>query len=250
MISAVLIDDEQHCTDLLAIKIQNVAPSVKIASQFNNALDALEYLRNNDVDLVFLDIEMPHMNGFELLRNLPNHQFSVIFTTAYDQYAIQAIRHSALDYLLKPVLEEELIAAIQAYTEQSGDQNKKMNLLFENLQSTDLQQNKIALPTAAGFDIVKIGDILRCMSDNNYTHFYLTDDRHFIVSRTLKEVELSLSGCGFLRIHHSHFINCKFVEKVLRTDGGVVVMKGGVELPINKQKRDELLEFLVTIRRI
>lgn len=253
MYKAVLIDDELHCTELLQwLLADHFADSIQVAASFQQPAEAVRYLLNQKVDLVFLDIEMPGMNGFELLQKIMPTEADVIFVTAYDQYAIKAFSYSAISYLLKPVDDEELVKVITRWQEK---QQKKLlpgqwQLAQEQLQHRQAPKTKVALPTSEGLEFIAIADIIRCEADNNYTRIFCNDKTQHLICRTLKDVEKVLTESGFIRIHQSHLINPQHMRKLLRNDGGSIVMEDGSELPISRAKKDRILDLLSGIDKL
>lgn len=245
MIKAVIIDDEMHSVETLKWKLENYCPQVEIVATFNNPVDGLEHLKKNPPNLLFLDIEMPMLNGFDILEELGEVPFDVIFTTAYDEFGIQAIKFSALDYLLKPIQNQELKEAVEKYSKR-GPQKvspQQLEVLFKNIKNEEKgKPGRIALATKESIEFVKPDDIIVCSSDSNYTMVYLLDGRKKLISRTLKEFEGMLSTFNFFRVHHSHLINLTHVREYIRTDGGYIIMKNKMNIPISRGKRDELLK--------
>ena len=241
----ILIDDEKHCRDGLSIMLNKYCPQVEIADQCSNAKQALESIAENEPDLVFLDIEMPDMNGFEMLEYCKDYHFEIIFTTAYNEYAIQAIRHSALDYLLKPVNKDELINAIaRAKDNKSSHTSSRIEKLLELMEGKKVP-GRIALPTIDGLIMVDTKDIVYCESENNYTRFHLVNNKTIFVSKTLKKVEMLLEADdSFFRIHHSFIINLHFLQRYIKGDGGEVVMSTGQTLTVSRIKKLEFLDKL------
>ncbi|MGA0560327.1 LytR/AlgR family response regulator transcription factor [Larkinella sp. VNQ87] len=247
----ILVDDEKHATELLELKLRQVNPAVQVLAKFNQPEAALEFMRVTAFDLLFLDIEMPRMNGFDLLEQFAEFHFDVIFTTAYDQYAIRAFRFSALNYLLKPIREEELQQALTGWQQRQTKQLQRtqMSLFQEQLHPTPSLKTRLALPTQEGYEILEVNDIIRCMADASYTHFFLTNGQTLLICRTLKEVEQALEPSGFVRVHHSHLINPAYVRKIVRQEGGYLVMSDQAQVPVTKPKRDWLIERFSTIER-
>ena len=238
MIKAIILDDEKHSVATLAWKIEKFCPDVEVVKQFTDPVEALEYLQKNPPDLLFLDIEMPRLNGFEVLEELGDKvSFDVIFTTAYDEFGIRAVKASALDYLLKPVQNQELKAAIEKYKLKSG---KQMETLFSSQQES--KPNKIALATKESIEFVRPEEIILCSSDSNYTMIYLTNNRKKLISRTLKDVEQWLTPHGFYRAHHSHLVNLQHIKEYVRADGGYLMLSNGKTLPVARNRKDELLK--------
>ena len=243
MIRAILIDDEKPATELLEMKLKRLNMGVQVVAKFNQPEAAVEFVRVTEFDLLFLDIEMPRLNGFDLLAQFDAYHFDVIFTTAYDQYAIRAFRVSALSYLLKPIEEHDLRESLSRW-----QQKKIKQLQVPQIQSLQAQitpntpQTRLALPTHEGHEIIEIAQIVRCMADASYTHFYLENGQQLLICRTLKEVEQALEPNGFVRVHQSHLINPQYLRKIVKQEGGYLVMADGAQVPVAKQKRDLLVE--------
>lgn len=249
---AVLIDDEKYATELLAMKLAKLELGVQVLAHFNQPEAALEFVRQTPFDVLFLDIQMPRLNGFDLLAQLPSVPFDVVFTTAYDQYAVQAFRVSALNYLLKPVQESELRQVIELW-QQRGKQPlpaPQYALFQEYYQpSASPARARIALPTQEGHEIVEIADIIRCVAEAGYTYIHRQTAPPLLICRTLKEVSQALEPSGFVRVHHSHTINPAFLRKIVRQEGGYLLLSDGAQVPVTKLKRDFLLEQIAGIER-
>ena len=243
MMRAVLIDDEEYNLSSLKEKLSKHCPEVSIIATCDNAREGIESIQSLRPDIVFLDIEMPVMNGFVMLQQLTYRDFALIFVTAYDHYAIKAIRFSAMDYLVKPVEIDDLKAAVARAAEKMDTltPNKQLELLLENLVTQKKPYHRIAIPTAEGLQFVKVEDILYLEASINYTHIYLQSKIKYIVSRTLKEFEDMLPPDLFIRIHNSHIINKDHIERYIRGDGGQVVMSNGAALDVSKRKKAEFL---------
>jgi len=242
-----IIDDEKHCRDSLAILLAKHCPEVAVLGQCSSGEEGLRAIAQYEPDLVFLDISMPGMTGFEMLEQCEGHSFEVIFTTAYDEYAIQAIRHSALDYLLKPVDKTELLQAIaraKSSRATPAPAPVRIERLLE-LLDTRKETERVAVPTLDGLLIVNTRDILYCESENNYTRLFMVDGKNIFVSKTLKKVEAMLQGDrDFFRSHNSFLINLKYIHRYLRGEGGEVIMSNGKSLPISRLKKQEFLDRL------
>lgn len=249
MIKAVILDDELHSIETLQWKLENYCPDVKITTTFNDPVKAVDYLKSNPPDLLFLDIEMPMLNGFDVLEELGNNlAFDVIFTTAYDQFGIQAVKASALDYLLKPVQNKELKEAVEKYKSKSNDEVRSGQIkgLLENVKTARTGgTQKIALATKESIEFVNPNEIIVCTSDSNYTMLYLLNNRKKLISKTLKEFEGLLRPHNFYRSHNSHLVNLAEIKEFIRGDGGYLVMKNGMKVPVSKNKREELLKRLM-----
>lgn len=242
MIKALLIDDEPLCLDVLENDLQTHCPEVKILAKCDSAKEGLKAIKEHKPDLIFLDIEMPWMNGFEMLEVIDPINFEVIFTTAYDEFAVQAFRISAIDYLLKPIDKKDLIAAVKKVLDKQAPMLSKsqLDVLMDNMNPTQSNQ-RVALPDKTGFEFVQIKDILYCEADGNYTCFYLENKKKKLISRPMKEVEKMLSDFNFCRIHNSFLINLDQTQRYVRGDGGYVEMVGGAVLNVARSKKDELL---------
>ncbi|MBK0382577.1 response regulator transcription factor [Pedobacter sp. SD-b] len=251
MISIVIIDDELHCTASLQMLIDGLNKNIQIIAVFNDARLAQDYLRQNTFDLLFLDIEMPGLNGFELLNSLSQFKFDVVFTTAYDQYAIKAFNFSAVSYLLKPIDPLELSNCIDLW-ERKNQKYLTLNqfdFLIDSLQNGNAQNKKLALPTTYGLEFIAIENIIRCQSESSYTHFFLKNEEKHLICRTLKEVEQILFKNGFVRIHQSHLINPAYLKKYIRNDGGYVLMEDGEKISVSKSNKDKITEIFDQIGR-
>jgi two-component system LytT family response regulator len=245
MIKAIIIDDEAHCIDTLTLQLQEYCPNVAVAASCRSAKEGLEAIQSLHPDVVFLDIEMPVMNGFQMLENLKSIPLSVIFTTSFDQYALKAIRFSALDYLLKPVDPKELIAAVHKIQSQpSHALPEQFDMLFSRLQQKVTLFNKIAIPTTEGYELVNCADIVYCEADDNYTRFYMKDKKKITATRALKEVEEQLQELShFARIHHSYMVNMNEVTRYARGEGGYLVMGDGSTVNVSRSRKDTLMKW-------
>nr|WP_233167051.1 LytTR family DNA-binding domain-containing protein [Pedobacter sp. ASV2] len=248
MITAILVDDEPINNSNLKALLLRHCQQMDIIATANTADEALNQIFSLKPDVVFLDIEMPDKNGFDLLKSIENPQFAVVFVTAYDAYGIMAIKFSALDYLLKPINIEELKHTV-VKIEQSVAA-KKQNLRLENLlnlldKKNPDQNQKIALPTQKETYLVPIKEIVRCESSNNYTTFFLTNGTEHLISRPLYEYDEWLTPYGFIRCHQSHLINKKHVKSILNEDSGYLIMDFRTKkIPIAKQRKAQVLALL------
>ncbi|UYQ94921.1 LytTR family DNA-binding domain-containing protein [Chitinophaga horti] len=246
MIKAVIVDDEPYACQALATLLKKHCPDVQVLALINNAKEAVTIIRELNPELVFLDIEMPYLNGFEVLEMLAPIHFDCIFTTSYDQYAIKAIRFSALDYLLKPVDVEELKAAVKKVTSKSAPSlQQQMELLLQRYHQPQQGVNRIALPTLDGLQIIAVDTILYCNASSNYTVFTLKDTQKLVISRTLKEIEEMLEEDRFLRVHHSCLVNLDEVRKYSRGEGGTLLMSDGAEVDVSRSRKEALLKRLM-----
>lgn len=249
MVRAAIVDDENSAIEALKSLISQFITGIEIVTEASDINEAVTKIKEYNPDLVFLDIQMPGGSGFNVLEQLAPINFNVIFTTAFDQYAIQAIKYSALDYLLKPIVPSELIKAIEKHKMERLKVTMEANfrVLLDNLkQPKDAPQEskKIVLSTQEGMHVVSVSDILRCESDDCYTTYYLVDKKKIMVSKTLKETEDTLSDSNFIRPHKSHLINLKYVKTLIRSDGGYIMMSDGTEIPVSRRKKEYVVDLL------
>jgi two-component system, LytTR family, response regulator len=245
MIKALIVDDEAAAANVLQLMIGRYVPAITELRITSDPQEAISLIQSFKPDLVFLDIVMPSTNGFELLSQVHQHQFEVIFTTAYNEYAIQAIRYSALDYLLKPIDADELRGAVQRFItkQESGASTPDIYAnLLHNLQVKEELDFKLAIPTNDGARFVSPDELIRCEGERNYTWFFLTDNRKHLSSKTIKEYQEILEKQGFLRIHKSHLVNKKYVEYYLGE--GAVLLKDKTKLPVSRQRKEEVMRSL------
>lgn len=243
MLRAILVDDDQSNLSSLNEKLTRHCPQVEVIGCWDDAEQAATMIDKLRPDLVFLDIEMPVMNGFVMLQQLTYRDFALVFVTAYDHYAIKAIKYSAIDYIVKPVDIEELKTSVEkAVMSRKGNSlGSQMELLLEYFQKK--KSLRIPIPTVEGLQFLNLAEIVYLEASKNYTLIFL-DKQKYLVSRTLKDFEDILPPETFIRIHHSHIINKHFVEKYIRGEGGQVVMRNGAVLDISKRKKSEFLEAI------
>ena len=244
MIRSIIVDDEPHAIRSLETQLRKVG-NIDIVATCEKVEEAKQAISTHHPDLLFLDVELSDNTGFELLENIADHSFDVIFTTAYEQYALQAIKASALDYLMKPVKLEELALAINKHLSKKEHQsiNKQVEVLFEHYKNNNAVKT-LALPSPDGIEFISIDDIIRLESDSNYTNFYLTNNRKIVIARTLKDYEQVLSGSGFFRIHNSHIINLRYLDKYFKGDGGYVRMKDGSNADVSRHRKEEFMKMI------
>ena len=243
MIKTIIIDDEQKAREAITDLLAAYCPNVKVIAQAENVETGVAAIKQNKPDLVLLDINMPDGTGFDVLKKLDTIQFKVVFITAYEEYAIKAIKFSALDYIVKPIDPDELVQAIEKveHSIEKDNINLKLNAFLSNMEHINKGAKKIVLKTSESMHIVNVQDIIRCEADGNYTRFFLIDGKKLIVSRVLKEFDEMLEEYGFCRTHQSHLININHIERFDKRDGGSVVMKDGTEVPVSSRKREVLI---------
>ena len=245
-IKCIIIDDELNNIENLQRILENHCKEVTIVDTATNADDAFQKINAYNPDLIFLDIQMPVKSGFDLLKMFPEIHFEIVFITAYDKYGIQAIKFSALDYLLKPILIEDLKLAVKKAKSRITQKQQNLNIenLLEYLKRGQSEPPKIALPTLSEVYYVKTNEIIRCEALDNYTSFFLHDGEKILVSRPLKEYAEILLPLQFIRTHQSHLVNIQFIKSYLKEDGGKLLMRDLTKIPISRQKRNVVKEAL------
>lgn len=240
---AVLIDDELACTESLEIELNLYCPQVKVLASCNNSTEAKDLVERLKPDLIFLDIEMPRLNGFDLLAKFDTIDFEVIFVTAYDQFALKAFRFSAVDYLLKPIVYEDLIDAVGKVETRLQEKKPYHNLeaVLSNVKFLQHHSPNVAISTTEGLEFVAVENILYCEADKNYCFIHMTDGKKILLSKTLKDIEGVLELHEFCRIHQSYLVNCKYIKKYVRGQGGYIVLNNGKDLPVSRAKKEEFL---------
>lgn len=246
MLTAILIDDEEHAIATLSLLLEKYCPNVKVIDKCMSAEKALKSIVKLNPDIIFLDIEMPVMNGFELLEQFKDISFAIIFTTSYDQYAIKAMRFSALDYLLKPIASKELINAVQKVVSRKNFPFKEQfEMLAERIKNYETRFVKIAVPTSSGFELIPADQILYCEVDDNYTHITTKSRGKVLACRSLKEMEEQFREFDFfVRVHNSFIVNMNEVEKYNKGEGGYVLMSDGHTIDVSRTRKEMFLNKL------
>ena len=245
MLKVLLIDDEERATDALRLMIEKTIPEIKQVFACNDSRLAAEMIHACQPGLVFLDIQMPHLNGFQLLEKMPNKNFKIIFTTAYNEYAIQAIRFSAFDYLLKPIDTEELQASVHRFLETQEDYRQQFDLLkniMHNIQAPSPDEFRLALPTKEGVHFLMPPEIMRCEAVGNYTKFFTDKNKTYLISRTLGEYDTLLTPHNFIRTHKSHLVNKKFISFI--DHNGFAVLKDNTRIEVSRRRKEEVMTAL------
>ena len=245
----VIIEDEKHQQDTLVQLLLELHPELNVIGIASSVDEGRGLLALEKPDLVFLDVLLPPHTSFELLASLKSIFFEIIFTTSFEEYAVKAFRLSAVDYLVKPIVREELMLAVEKFKQRrkANDATAHIHTLLENIQHSKPEQVRVALPTFTGFVFVRIKDIIRCESDNTYTTFFTTDKKKIIVSKTLKDCEYMLVDYGFCRVHNSHLINMDYIAEYTKGEGGSVKMTDGSNIDVSRRRKDEFLQLLKKI---
>lgn len=240
--NALIIDDEQKGRNAVKNCIVNHAPDLTVLGEAENVAEGIKAIETHKPEIVFLDIDMPDGTGFDLLEQLPNINFKLIFVTAHENYAVKAFKYSAIDYLLKPIDPDDFSEAIAKLKSESrlDSIEEKVALLLENKNRFE----RIALPTSMGLKMVELTEIIHLKSDNNYTFFYLKGGLKILVSKTLKTYDNLLAEEGFYRVHKSHLVNISCVREYLNGEGGTVVMEDGAEIEVSRRKKEGLIQLL------
>lgn len=242
-LKTLIIDDEKDARDALQVLLEKFVPGIEVIGQGTGVEDGLAQIKALNPEVVFLDINMEDGTGFDLLESLDSLDFSMIFVTAFNQYAIKAFKYAAFDYLLKPVDLQELRKCVTRLHETknhaSGDRLSQLKKAKNNEKIS-----KLTLPNLGGFDVVEISDIIRCEGQKNYTTFHMKTGEKIMVSNTLKEYEILLEDHNFLRVYQSHLINLQYIQKYIKGRGGIVVMQDESNIPVSREKKEILLARL------
>lgn len=243
MLTAIIVEDEKVSRDLLAGYLSKYCEDVKLLAQADSVKTGLEAIKQHNPDIVFLDVEMPKGNAFDLLEQAGEINFETVFVTAFSNYALQALNYSAAYYILKPVSIDELITAVEKIKKQKEENKVALHtrILLDNLQSYNKKNYKIVLPLADGFEVVAVKDIVRCEANDNFTDFHFTSRPKMMICRTLKFYEQLLSEAGFLRVHKSHLINIDYVKKYTRGKGGQLTMEDNSVIDVSPNRKEELV---------
>ena len=246
MINAIIIDDEKKSRETLNAMLNRHCPSVNVLAHADGVRSGLEAIEMHQPDVIFLDIQMLDGSGFKLLQKVGKINFEIIFVTAFDQYAIKAIKYNALDYLLKPIISRDLILAVKKVEKKKTRSLKdaRIKVLLENIKSTEIYPQKIILSTIEKIHVIEVGNIIRCESDNYYTKFFFADGKSLLVSKTLKENEEILRDHNFIRPHKSHLVNLFYVKSFIKHDGGYIVLSDGSKVPVSRRKREKVVEII------
>jgi len=246
-LKAILVDDEINSLQNLQQKLAEFCPAINVVVTAQQPEEAILFIHHYKPDVVFLDIDMPRMNGFKMIEEIEDVDFEIVFTTAYNHYAVEAIRISAFDYLVKPVSVKDLQSCVSRLTEHRIRKTReRLNILKQGLSDARSQDDKMALPTKAGIDFIRIKDILYIESDSEQSNMVLSDNRTVTVSKSLRELEEMLSGYRFYRINTPFLINLLSISRYIPGDGGDVLMQNGETIPVSKRKKEEFLKMITS----
>lgn len=246
MISAILIDDEKDALEMLEWQLKQYCPMVTVMALCQSADEGIAAIKAKKPQLIFLDIEMPHKSGFELIKAFADPSFDIIFTTAYNQFALQAFKVAALDYLLKPIDAEDLQKTIRRFEKRQTGQDLKQQLevLIKEYNPLKITTQRVALPTAEGIIFIDPQEITRAEASANYCTVFFTDHTKVLLAKTLKYIEELLKTHSFIRIHQTHLVNINYIAMYSKIDGGMLVMKDKSRLPISRQRREDIVRLL------
>jgi len=249
MLKAIIVEDEKRSRETLSGLLKLYCKNVDVIAEADGMYSGIEAIKKHNPDVLFLDIQMPDGSGFKLLESLSKIDFDIIFTTAFDQFAIKAIKFSAIDYLLKPIFPDDLVAAVKKAEDRqlARDTQKNVEVLLENIKKPETETPKIVLATSERINVVEVKDIIRCESDNYYTFFHFTNGSKLLVSKTLKENEELLSEYNFIRPHKSHLINVVYIKSFNKHEGGYIVMSDGTQVPVSRRKREKIIEIIYNL---
>lgn len=240
-LKSIIVEDEETSRDILKNYLKKYCPNVDVLGEAANVDEALVLIRNNDLDLVFLDVEMPYGNAFDLLDKVGDIDFETVFVTAYNHYAIEALNAHASYYLMKPISIDELIKAVDYVTEIKTKEDALQDQVL--VPKTNSVNGKITIPQQDGFEVLNTADILYCKADDNYTEIYLNTDKKKLVSKTLKYFQDALSDSSFARVHKSYLVNVNEVTKYVKGKGGSVILSNGKQIMVSASKKSELLSY-------
>ncbi len=247
MIKAIIVDDEQHCIDRLSNLLQHHASTIQLLASVTSVKEGIKAIKEHQPELIFLDVQIHDRTGFDLLRECGNINFKVIFTTAYDRFAIQAIKFSAIAYLLKPIDDDDLQEALDKLNKTSVEQTNLMAAVIENNLQQPQKKKRLTIPTGNELLFLNIEDIVRCHSDVNYTTIFKADKQKIVVAKTLKEFEELLADQDFFRVHNSELINLAYIKSYNKGKGGSVVLTDGTELEVSTRRKDDFLKKMAEL---
>lgn len=245
MIKAIIVDDEFNAIKNLKWELENFCADIEVCDSFTNPVEAISAINYLKPDCVFLDIEMPEMDGFQLLSSLKYRDFDLIITTAFDNYAIRAFKENAVDYLLKPIDSDDLVKSVSKIKANKNENTLgfEFNKIFESI-TPKTKKSKISLPLPGKIIFVNTEDIIYCKSDGNYTEIFFKEHKKEILSKKIKEVETLIHGSNFFRVHNSYLVNLDYIAEFVKNDGQYLVLENGTSIPVSRSKKSALLELL------
>jgi two-component system LytT family response regulator len=243
--NVIIVDDEASVRNSISRVLRELDPGIKIIAEGSNVEEGYNAVINNKTDLLFLDVEMPDGSGFDLINRLIPVDFKVVFITGHQEYALKAIKMSALDFILKPFGEEDISNAVRKAREAINreQEHAKFRILQENMEGRRVLK-RVVLPTADNIHLVSVSDIVRAEADSNYTIFLKDDGQKIMVSRTIKEFDLLLCESGMIRVHQSHLVNLAYIDKFVKKDGGYLMLKDGSAIPVSKNLRKNVMDAI------
>lgn len=240
---AIILDDEPDCVKLLALQLKMSCPQIDVIAECTDSIDGLKKIQDLVPDIVFMDIEMPRMNGFQVLEAIGDINFSLVFVTAYDKFAVKAFRYSAIDYLLKPIDTKELQECVRKIEKQKKIDQRQIDLLKTQYSyPRKTLPDKIALPFQNGVSFVQITDIIYCEADNNYTKFYLKNGQVTLISKILRDIQETLEERNFLRVHRQFLVNLDQISRYVKGEGNYLIMSNDTTIPVARNQKDKLIE--------
>ncbi len=242
MLKAIIIDDEPDCVKLLALQLKMYCPEIQLIGGYSSSVEGLQKIKEFQPDIVFLDIEMPIMNGFQILEELGTIDFRLIFVTAYDKFAVKAFRYNALDYLLKPIDGKDLKVAVKKAINQKTDLQQLKSVKQHWNGGEKYQPDKIALPYQNGVTFTEIKNVIYCESDNNYTRFHILGGQNYMVAKTLGDIQEVLEERNFLRVHRQYLVNLDHIKKYVRGEGNYLILSNDESIPVARNKKEKLIE--------
>lgn len=244
-IQSFLIDDEPKALENLIFLLDNYCPFIKVLGSASSVSTSIAFLSNNKIDVLFLDVELRDGTGFDILNTLPSIDFEIIFISGFDHYAINAIKFSAIDYLLKPINTKELLVALdKVNTKIKNKQTKDISILMDMIKEPNRPSNRIIVPSSEGLEVVPVNQILYCEASNEYTYIHLQNQTKILSSFNIGEYESILFQYAFFRNHHSYLINKNFIQKYIKGDGGSIILTSGIQLPVSRRKKMDFLDWL------
>jgi len=249
MLTTIIVEDNPDALSLIKASLKENHPELKIIAQAESVVAAAKMLRKQEPDILFLDIMLGDGTGFDILEIFPDLKSKIIFVTANDEFALKAFKFAAIDYVLKPYMDEDLSEAIERAKQQLQPSKERLEILKNTISEPEKKPDKISLHTLDKILIVSLEEIVRCESDNNYTRFFINNGEMILVTKTLKYFSDILKSNGFMRVHQSHLVNINCISAFIKTDGGYLILKNGKSIPVSVRKKSEVIEVLDSMHR-